>query len=261
MKTLFTLIACVLLVINTAWAQTYSLKGRVADKLTGEGLPGASVQVVNETTNTGTATDIEGDYVVPNLKPGSYTVNVSYVGYVVNSSKITINNSDITLNAKMASDAKALTAVEVTANVAVERETPVAFSAIGEMQLRENLAARDLPMILNETPGVYATQTGGGTGDSEIAIRGFKQENVAVMVNGVPVNDMENGAVYWSNWDLGDVTKSMQVQRGLSASKLAVPSVGGTINVITKGFDTKEGGRIRQEIGSNGYYKGSIKIG
>ena len=94
-------------------------------------------------------------------------------------------------------------------------------------------------MILNETPGVYATQGGGGTGDSRINVRGFDQRNVAVLINGVPVNDMENGQVYWSNWDLGDVTKSLQVQRGLSASKIAVPSVGGTINVLTKGFDDK----------------------
>lgn len=69
---------------------------------------------------------------------------------------------------------------------------------------------------------------------------GFDQRNIAVMVDGVPVNDMENGQVYWSNWDgLGDITKSMQVQRGLGASKLAVTSVGGTMNIITKGIDQK----------------------
>ena len=49
--------------------------------------------------------------------------------------------------------------------------------------------------------------------------RGFAQENITVMINGVPVNDMENGRVYWSNWNgLGDVTSAMQVVRGLGAS-------------------------------------------
>ena len=43
------------------------------------------------------------------------------------------------------------------------------------------------------------------------------------MINGVPVNDMENGRVYWSNWaGLSDVTSSMQVQRGLGL--LILPS-------------------------------------
>ncbi|RYE17695.1 MAG: hypothetical protein EOP51_23430 [Sphingobacteriales bacterium] len=115
-------------------------------------------------------------------------------------------------------------------------------------------------MILNETPGVYATQQGGGSGDSRISIRGFDQRNVAVMINGVPVNDMENGAVFWSNWDLGDVTRQVQVQRGLSASKLAQPSVGGTINIITKGFGAERSGRIRQEVGNNGYRKTSMML-
>ena len=60
-------------------------------------------------------------------------------------------------------------------------------------------------MILNTTPSVYATQQGGGAGDARINIRGFNQRNIAVMINGVPQNDMENGWVYWSNWDgVGD---------------------------------------------------------
>ena len=60
------------------------------------------------------------------------------------------------------------------------------------------------------------------------------------MINGMPVNDMENGAVYWSNWSgLSDVTSAMQVQRGLGSSKLAIASVGGTINVLTRAADKK----------------------
>ena len=73
---------------------------------------------------------------------------------------------------------------------------------------------QEFPEVLNTTPSVYATKSGGGFGDSKINIRGFAQENIAVMINGVPVNDMENGAVYWSNWaGLSDVTSAMQVQR------------------------------------------------
>ncbi len=64
------------------------------------------------------------------------------------------------------------------------------------------------------------------------------------MINGVPVNDMENGRVYWSNWaGLSDVTSAMQVQRGLGASKVAVPSIGGTINILSKSSDVQKGGK------------------
>ena len=74
-----------------------------------------------------------------------------------------------------------------------------------------------MPTLLNSTPGVYTTQQGGGDGDVRINIRGFSQRNVvAVMIDGIPMNDMENGWVYWSNWfGLDAITASMQVQRGL----------------------------------------------
>jgi hypothetical protein len=54
---------------------------------------------------------------------------------------------------------------------------------------------------------------------------------------------MEWGGVYWSNWaGLSDVTSAMQVQRGLGSAKLPIPSVGGTINVVTKSTELTQGG-------------------
>src|SRR5690606_415578 len=71
-----------------------------------------------------------------------------------------------------------------------------------------------------------------------------------------PVNDMEDGRVFWSNWSgLTDVTSSIQSQRGLGASKVAVPSIGGTINIQTRTTDAKQGGFIYQGLGNDGYYK------
>ena len=69
----------------------------------------------------------------------------------------------------------------------------------------------------------------------------------------------ENGQVYWSNWDgIGDITRYMQVQRGLGASKLSIVSVGGTMNIVTKGIDSKKGLKFSQDVGNNGYLKSTI---
>ena len=79
------------------------------------------------------------------------------------------------------------------------------------MQLR--LASRDIPMALETIPGVYASEQGGGAGDSRVTVRGFTARNVGTLINGVPVSDMENGG-FWSNWDgLGDATASIQVKK------------------------------------------------
>jgi outer membrane cobalamin receptor len=123
-----------------------------------------------------------------------------------------------------------------------DETTPVAYTNVSKEEMEVRLGSQDIPMILNTTPSVYATQQGGGAGDARINVRGFNQRNVAVMINGVPQNDMENGWVYWSNWDgMADVTSNVQVQRGLGASNLAVASVGGTINVRSSAADMEKG--------------------
>ncbi|QDP85508.1 TonB-dependent receptor [Chryseobacterium sp. SNU WT5] len=142
------------------------------------------------------------------------------------------------------------------ADIAKDRKTPVAVSTIKEAQIIDKLGNQEFPEILNSTPSVYATKGGGGFGDSRINVRGFDQRNTAVMINGVPVNDMEGGSVYWSNWaGLSDVTSAMQVQRGLGSSKLAIASVGGTINILTRAADKKRQGNITLGLGNDGYNK------
>ena len=148
----------------------------------------------------------------------------------------------------------------VSADVVISRKTPVAFTNVLPAQIQEELAGRDLPLVLNTTPGVYATQQGGGDGDARVTIRGFDQTNLAVMVDGVPMNDMENGWVYWSNWaGIGSQVRTTQVQRGSGASKLAIPSVGGTINILTGGDESANGALTYQsEVGSFGYFRNSL---
>lgn len=82
-----------------------------------------------------------------------------------------------------------------------------------------------------------------------------------MMINGVPMNGMENQKVYWSNWaGLSDVTRSMQVQRGLGAAKVSVPAVGGSINIVTKSTEAKRGGFVSYGMGNDGYNKSFQRI-
>ena len=147
--------------------------------------------------------------------------------------------------------------VRVISNYGKDRKTPVAMSTVNAKQISEVYGgSAELPEVLKLTPGVYATKTGGGVGDSRINIRGFDQRNIAVTINGIPVNDMENGWVYWSNWaGLGDAVSTIQVQRGLGASKLAINSVGGTMNIITKTTDAKPGASVMTSVTDYGQYK------
>ena len=230
----------------------HTVSGTVTDAATGDALPGANVVV--DGTNMGAAATADGSFSISNVPAGSYTITASVIGYADDSRSVNVSG-DATVNFSLETSALELSALEVLASRAGER-TPVAYTNITKAEVEARLGSQDIPMILNTTPSVYATQQGGGAGDARINVRGFNQRNVAVMINGVPQNDMENGWVYWSNWDgVGDATSSIQMQRGLSAVNLATPSIGGTMNIITDPTALTRGGKVKTELGAGGFKK------
>jgi len=246
------LILALMLMSFASFSQS-NVKGILVDAQSGEVLIGASVVV--DGTTIGTATALDGSFKIT-VPSGEQKLILSYVGYIEVYKDINVTGDVDLGKVALESDAVNLNEVKVVASVAVARETPVAISNITPLQIAEKLGTQEYPEILKSTPGVYATKQGGAFGDSRVNIRGFDQRNTATMINGVPVNDMENGWVYWSNWaGLADVTRTMQVQRGLGASKVAVPSLGGTVNVLTKTTDAKKGGSVFSTVGADGYMK------
>ena len=257
-KLLLTLLVSVL-ITSMAFAQgTGTVAGTIVDASYGETLIGSSVLVKG--TTTGTTTDINGVFIL-DLSVGSHTLEVSYIGYESKDIEINVEDGKTLRMGKirLKPTSTLLEGVNVIADRAKERETPVAVSNVTRAEIEEQLGSQDLPMIMNNTPSVYATQQGGGAGDARINVRGFNQNNIAIMINGVPVNDMENGWVYWSNWDgIADATSSIQMQRGLSAVNLATPSVGGTMNIITAPAEMKAGVVGKFEVGSGSFFKSTI---
>lgn len=248
------LLLAVLTICFTATAVAQgTVKGKVVDAENNEPLIGATVSVSG--TTLGTVTDIDGNFVLK-LTSSKATLEFKYLGYQDKTMKVTQKvNVDLGTIA-LSLDAKTLGDVVITSSIAVARKTPVAVTTLAPEFIEEKLGTQEFPEILKSTPGVYATKQGGAYGDSKINMRGFKSENIAVMVNGIPMNDMEWGGLYWSNWaGLSDVTRSMQTQRGLGASKVSAPSVGGSINIVTRTIDQKKGGSISYAMGNDGYNK------
>jgi len=192
-----------------------SVSGRLVDSA--DGLPLMYANVVVDGISTGATTDSNGAFTIDNVPSGNQNLVVTYVGYESLSIPVNVGSGDTDLGAvRVGASAIGLNEVQVVANVAIDRKTPVAVSTLKSDVIEAKLGNNEFPEILNKTPSIYSTKGGGGFGDARINVRGFNQRNVAVLINGIPVNDMENGWVYWSNWaGLSDVTRSMQVQRGL----------------------------------------------
>jgi len=140
------------------------------------------------------------------------------------------------------------------------RKTPVAVSTITKQEIQDKAVGNvEFPEIMKNTPSVYVAGQSGGFGDSKMFLRGFDQSNTAFLLNGQPINGMEDGNMYWSNWSsMTDVANAIQVQRGLGSSKLAISSVGGTVNIVTKATEKQQGGMARFVMGNDSYMKGTI---
>ncbi|UYW01139.1 TonB-dependent receptor [Flavobacterium agricola] len=248
-------ILCLMVVTSVAFAQN-KITGKVIDGEYGGGLPGASVTIKG--TSNGTLTDLDGAFEFTTSENAGQVV-ISFIGYESKTVSFAVTNGIANIgNTTIMPSEQMLESVVITAiaDVAVDRKTPVAVSTIKAAEIVEKLGSQEFPEMLNSTPSVYATKGSGGFGDSRLVIRGFDQKNIAVMVNGMPVNDMENSSVYWSNWaGLSDVTSQMQVQRGLGSSKLAISSVGGTVNILTRAADMTAGGRVSTSLGNDNYFK------
>ena len=234
-------------------AQTVS--GTVIDADNNEPLIGVSILEVG--TANGVVTDLDG-YFTLNVKDGA-KLQLSYVGY--ETLEVNVGKKTNLGTIELKPEAVGLQDVTVTGQIAVQRKTPIAVSQVTALEIEERIGGGEFVEVLKNTPGVHANANGGGWGDSEIWMRGFDNTNIAMMINGVPMNGMENGKVYWSNWQgLSDVTSVMQTQRGLGASKMSAPSVGGTINIVTKSLDAKKGGSFSYSMGDNGYNKVAFSV-
>lgn len=240
---------------STVLSQVTSVTGKVTDNLTNQPVVGAKIFYSDQYR---AISDFDGNYSIKDVPFGDYNVVVTMLSFDTLKFTLSVDKEDFSHDIVLGGSQE-IEEVNVIASIAQDRKTPVAVSTLTKKEIIEELGSQDLPMVLNSKPGVQATQQGGGDGDARISIRGFDQRNVGVMIDGVPVNDMENGAVYWSNWfGLDAITSQIQIQRGLGATKLAMPSVGGTMNILTDNTGGKREIKVQQEYGSGTFLRTSL---
>ena len=228
----FITFSLVMLLCSLSFAQTYTISGKILNSESGEAILGAIV-VINP-GSYGTTTDESGSYKV-NVPAGKYTIKASIVSFEPQVRSINVNsNMQIDFRLKPSSILSKEVIVEV--NRAKERETPVAFSDIDAKTIDTRIHGQDAPMLVMGTPGVYMYSTDGvGNGESKMLVRGFSQNYVQVLINGIPTNDPESNAVYWSNWgSVSSSAASIQVQRGAGSSLYGAGAFGGSFNIITQ---------------------------
>ncbi|MUV05506.1 TonB-dependent receptor [Flavobacterium rakeshii] len=256
------LMTLTMLLLGAASFAQETISGKVVDGH--DNLPLMAANVVVRGTAEGATTNDDGSFTLKTNKT-SGDVIISFIGYETRVIPFTITPGQ-TFNVgeiKLMVDAEELDAVVIVGSGVIDmeedRKTPVAVSKISYKEIQQKSGSQDFPEVMKNTPSVYVASQAGGFGDSKVYVRGFDQTNTAFLLNGQPINGMEDGNMYWSNWSgMTDVASSVQVQRGLGSSKLAISSVGGTVNIVTKATQLREGGFAQSTVGNNNFMKNTV---
>ncbi len=226
---------------------TGKIKGQITDKSTGEPIIGANVIV--DKTNLGAATDVDGNYFIINISPGTYTLVISYIGYQrIRVSDIEVQSDRTTIkDFELSSESIETEEVIVSGKrTSVEKDRTNTAAYISSQQI-DKLPVQELDDILQLQTGVV--RDAGGT----LHMRGGRGGEIAYLIDGVSVTDQYRGGSsigLENSWvqELQVISGTFNAEYGQAQS--------GIVNIVTKDGADKFGGKI---ILSAGDYVSSHK--
>jgi TonB-linked SusC/RagA family outer membrane protein len=252
LKKLLMLVLAVFCITSAAYSQSGTLSGTITDSNTGETLP--AVNVVISEIMKGASTDMNGEYLIEDIPLGTYTIEVTFVGYLTITQSINVNAGTNLVNFEMSTDIGLLDEIVVSgvADATPRKKLTVSVAKVDAAQLSKVPATSITGALAGKVSGVKIQATSGAPGGvSDIQVRSDNNLNVTsnplVVVDGVLV---EGGL---SGINTEDVA-SMEIVKGAAASSLYGSRAGnGVLVVTTKRGNLLEDGAIditvRQEVG------------
>ncbi len=224
-KTITYLILLTIIITPFLWAQG-TLKGKITDKATKEGLP--SVNVVIKGTYYGASTDFDGNFVIQKINPGVYVVEVKLLGYkVVQFPAVKIIDGKTTeLNVQLEESALSL-----GQEIEVIGEKPL-FN-IEETSSKRAVTSEELEVAaVKNVQEVVALQVGVVQNNDQLHIRGGRSYETAYIIDGISVQDPLSGTGFGLQLPPGAIQEAEVITGGFNAEYGQATS--GVINLTTK---------------------------
>jgi len=237
----------------------FFLTGKVSDEKTGKVLPGAHVLIENSYLFS--VTNGDGVFRLKNLNLGYYQLKITFVGYENYYETVDLTG-DVELLVLM--KPKVVLEDEVVIMAArASAKSPQTFVNIDKKEIKEQNLGKDLPYLLEMSPGtVITSDAGAGVGYSGIRIRGTDVTRINVTVNGVPLNDPESQGVYWVNMpDFMSSVDNVQIQRGVGTSANGAAAFGASINIQTQKLNPDPFAEINSTFGSYNTWRNNVSFG
>ena len=198
-----------------------------------EGQPLAFSNVYLENSTTGTITNENGIFKLTNLKPGSYTLVVSFTGYGTSRKRVQITNKNLQIKFKLVED-NSLQEVIITGTLkAVSRlESPVPVEVYSTTFLKKN-PTPSVFEALNNVNGVRPQLNCNVCNTGDIHINGLEGPYTLVMIDGMPIVSGLS-TVYGLSGIPNSLIEQIEIVKGPASSLYGSEALGGLINIITK---------------------------
>lgn len=252
------IIAAAILAPFMASAQ-FTVQGKITNKQTGEALGRAAIYLENSFISA--QADQSGDFILKNLKAGSYLVRISHLGYHTKQQTIAVRGNE-TINFELNPNSLLADEVLVRSTRATEN-SGTTYRNVSKEELEKNNFGQDLPFLLNQTPSVVvSSDAGNGIGYTGIRIRGSDPTRVNVTVNGIPYNDSESQGTFWVNMpDFASSVDNIQIQRGVGTSTNGAGAFGGSLNIQTTTRRDSAYAELNNTFGSYQTLKNTVNVG
>ncbi|MCZ2477865.1 TonB-dependent receptor [Aquirufa antheringensis] len=268
------LFAFVLLVNFSSLAQLGSISGLITTELN-EPLPGASITLAG--TVRGVQTNAKGTYILKGLKPGQYTIQVSFVGYRTSKREVNIKEGKQQEVNFTLSDVTELQGVSVTAQSGVKgnsflpqvNEYTITAGKKNEVilldNLQANLAMNNSRQIFSRTPGISVWESDGSGIQLGVASRGLSPNrswefNVRMDGYDITPDPMGYPEAYYT--PPMEVVDRIEIIRGASSLQYG-PQFGGLMNFVLRKPDlsTKLVVESQNTTGNNGLFSSFNYVG
>ncbi|MBR7135225.1 MAG: TonB-dependent receptor [Bacteroidaceae bacterium] len=209
------------------------ISGHVIEADTENNIPYANILIVE--TGEGTSSNEQGQFEFRRLKPGTYTLRVSAIGYITQSKQVTVNSGyTAVIHFKMREEALMINEVVVSANRNEVRrqDAPVVVNVINPL-LFEKVNSTDMAKSLNYVPGLRVENNCQNCGFPQVRINGLEGPYSQILINSRPVISALSG-VYGLEQIPVNMIERVEVVRGGGSALFGANAVGGTINIITK---------------------------
>ncbi|GEP91086.1 TonB-dependent receptor [Chitinophaga terrae (ex Kim and Jung 2007)] len=204
-----------------------SLTGKVTDKNSNQGLPGATIYLPD--LKLGATTDAQGNYIIKNVPKGRFLVEVHYIGYAAYTETVAINGAttkDFVLSETLIEKNEiVVTGVSLATSM---KKTPTPVSIIRRDYLDDNISTNIIDAI-SKVPGV--TQLSTGPAISKPFIRGLGYNRVVVVGDGIRQEGQQWGDEHGIEIDDYNVSR-IEVLKGPASLVYGSDALAGVVNIV-----------------------------